>query len=131
VLCHGPEVRIVGDENREPGPDPGCDKLAQPDIPPSQVRGKVHQTVRSADDGRKGHPQAGDPAMGGDRGLSGLNELQDVLDGLLESQATRPMGDPIEVEDPAPQPDHGSRKGVDSDVGSDGHGALGIGADHQ
>ena len=131
VLCHGAEVRVVGDENGQARPDPVCDELAQPDIPPAEVRGKVHQTVRSADDGRKGYPQAGNPGMGGDRGLSGLDELQDVLDGLLESQATRPMGDPIEVEDSAPQSDHGRRQGVDGDIGGDGNGTLGIGTDHQ
>ena len=131
VLGHGPEVRIVGDEHRETGADPLCDDLAQPDVPPSEVRGEVHETVGSANDGRESYPQPGDPAMGRDRGLSGLDELQDVLDGLLQRQAARPMGDPIEVEDPAPQPDHGNGEGVDGDVGGDGHGALGIGTGHQ
>ena len=84
------EVRLVGDEDRQIGPEPCSDETSEWDVAPSQIRSEVHEPVSPSDYFGHRDADAGDPATRGNQTpLRCPDELPDVFDRLIGRAAPR------------------------------------------
>ena len=131
VLGQSPEVRLVGDRDRDAHVERPIEPFAERDIAPAEVRGHRDEPVAPADDTDHGHADADESlvirAPPADGGGQGDETGHDFLDRRVAAGSV----DPDLLEDAAAEPDDRDGQRVDLDIDGQDHGAVRLDLDHR